>query len=256
MIYLYGLVDAPPAAVAARLDGVGGLQAPPVATDAGRWTLVSSAHDAGPVAPRRRDMLAHTRVVEAMMAEGLVLPARFGLVAEDVPGVRALIAAQEGALAAQAARIAGCSAYGVRVDFPQAPALAATLAAAPDLQRARDRLLRTPHPAPFAQADFGRALAEALDRRRGLAQKALLVALRPLVRDHVLRRPDSDCEVLCVEALVPEGRLAAVEQVLATAAADCGFAGGAPARIVLTGPAPAYHFVRLSLGTGAQEAAA
>ncbi len=256
MIYLYGLIDGDLPAMTSALTDMQGLEAPVEITRIGDWGLVHSTHASAEIEPRRRLMLIHTRVQEAMMPFGTVLPARFGLIARDLEEVIGLITARAPVIASEFARVAGCVELGLRVSFDRPTALAATLTEDGDLARERDRLSRMGREAHFAMAEFGGKLADRLDRRRGQAQSALLKALLPLVRNHVLRRPDEDTEVLRCEILLPEADQALFLQKVEEAALTLTFAPGAEPMITLVGPVPPYNFVRLSLALETEEQAA
>lgn len=250
MIYLYGLLEPGARAETADLTGVTG---PVVFTDLGPAVLAHGAPAAPDILPKRRHLLAHARVLETLAWSGTVLPMRFGMTC-SLDEVAATVAAEAQAIATQFARLRGHVEYGIRIRLSREEALAAALVEIPALAAERDRLLsyRPGHP---AVADFGRRLAELLDRRRATAQRALLARLAPLLADHVLRVPDSDVEVLAIDALVPETAVAGLAEALDAAARAIDFAPGAEPEIRLVGPGPAYSFVRLTLGTAGREAA-
>lgn len=84
--YLYGLL--PAAADPPRESGLHGASVRVERIDGDLGVLVSDI-EAGEVAPRRAHLAAHDRVLAAVMADGPVLPLRFGLVATSpVAGLR------------------------------------------------------------------------------------------------------------------------------------------------------------------------
>jgi len=255
-VYLYGIVPAGEAPLAA-LEGMAGVTAGAFAAiPAGPVALVVSGHDGSELLQTRRRMLAHTRVLEALMTSSPVLPMRFGLVSEDVGATAARIAAEESKIAAQFARITGRVEVGLRVSWPREAALDRLLEVEPSLAAARDRLLGQGHGAHFARIELGRRVAEALERRRTETQRRLLAALRPLWADHVLRAPEEDVEALRLECLVPESGEGALAEAALTAARGCDFAPGAEPAIRLVGPVPPFHFVELAIGHDPDQAAA
>lgn len=256
MIYIYGLVAAPPETVTQQVEGMMGLQAPVAVTAIGTWSLVHSDHDAEPILPRRRLMLAHTRVLERLLPLPALLPARFGLVTDTALSAQELILPQEARLAAACEKVAGAAEFGVRVEFDRTQALGETLARLPDLRRTRDRLARRGPDAHYEMVAFGERLGAALDQRRLAAQKALLAPLRAASRDHVLRAPESDVQVLKAEFLVASNQQADFAKLVADSAAQLDFAADATAEIQIIGPAPAYHFVHLNLSSPQEEEAA
>ena len=256
MIYLYGLIEEPPVDLDVEIAHLSGLQGPLKSFSVGPWMLVYSDHDTADILPKRRLMLAHTRVVESLLACGTVLPARFGLVAGTLATVEAMILAKAPTIKREFARVHGCFELGLRVKFPRKPALEATLIEDESLRRERERLAKLGPEAHFAVAEFGGKLADRLDRRRGVAQQNLLRALVPLCRSHVLRKPEDDTEVLRAEFLILKGEQPGFLSAVERAAGALNFAPGCEAEIKVVGPVPMYNFVRLSLAFDAEDEAA
>ena len=256
MIYLYGLFEGARDDLKEAISRLRGLQGDLCIAEMAPWSLVYSSHDDKEVLPKRRHMLTHTKVLEAMIDKGTVLPARFGLVADDLAHVKDLITAQAPLVAREFERVRGCVELGVRVSFPRQVALDATLAENAALRSERDALSKAGAEAHFAIAEFGGRLAEHLDRRRGAAQKALLNTLVSHVRDHVLRKPEEDTEVLRAEFLIPSDAQSAFTSTVEAAVSSLGFAPDAEPVIQIIGPVPMYNFVNLSLALVPDEEAA
>ena len=256
MIYLYGLAAADNSTLSAALSGLTGLQGPLRLARVGLWTLVYSNHDNQEILPKRRLLLAHTKVLESILPVGTVLPARFGLVATDLEQVTALIDENTDQITEQFRKVAGAVELGLRVSFPRQAALQAALQSNQSLRAEQAALRQSGPEAHFAIAAFGGRLAELVDRRRGDAQRALLADLRPLARDHILRKPEEDTEVLRAEFLVTETDQDTFQEAVVAAAAKLDFAAGEDPLIQVIGPVPMYHFVRLNLGLDLDQAAA
>ncbi len=255
MIYLYGLLD--PMAelgdtVAETLTGVTG---PIEVTRLPEGYLFYGPHDGSEILAKRRNLLAHARALEAMIGLGTVLPMRFGMFAATVAEVAEMLRGQSDQIAAQIAKLRGLVEVGVRISFDRKDALNAMVEEAPALKAERERLLRARRGGHFEQAEFGRRLAEALERRRTNVQKELLAGLAPLVSDHVLRVPEDDAQVISADVLIDEHAQADFSQAIARLADACGFAPGSEPQIRLVGPVPPYNFVRLFLGSPAVEVA-
>lgn len=246
MIYLYGLINVPKLPSNALLE-MTGLQFVPMEVSLGCWSLVYEVHDGSDVEPRRRQLLAHTRVVERMMQFGTVLPARFGLVAQSIEMVAKLVEEKAASIAEEFEKLRNCVELGLRVSYPREAALAATLQSDPALLAQRARLVGQGAEAYFARAEFGRRLAEALDIRRGVAQKAIISALRSQLKDFVLRSPETDVEVLRMEVLVHASQEERIAAMLDELARCSNFAPSSEPLIQIVGPAPVYNFVKLSL---------
>lgn len=254
MIYLYGLMEPgaePDASVLAKLEGVTG---PIRIEDLGTAILVHGPADTREILPRRRHLLAHARVLEALTGPAALLPMRFGMVADDISDLVPVVTAQAGPIAAQFDAVRGAAEYGIRVTFPREPALSATVRADPMLEAERARLAGRTGTGRMETAEFGRRLAERLDRRRATAQRELLAALASEFVAHVLRVPDEDTQVLSIDALVADARAPDLAQRIEAAARQSTFAPEAEPEVHLVGPGPAYSFVRLTLETARRAA--
>jgi hypothetical protein len=116
VIYLY--------AIAEELDdlpevlGVDG--APLVHGSAAGLDLVLSEHDGGEVDASEEAVLAHARVVEALVARSAaLLPARFGRGFRDPDALREAIEGRAASLREALAQVRGCVEVGVRVLRPE-----------------------------------------------------------------------------------------------------------------------------------------
>ncbi|ACM03608.1 GvpL/GvpF family gas vesicle protein [Cereibacter sphaeroides] len=254
MIYLYGLLEEP-ASGHEVLAGMAGVTGPIALAGLPGGILIYSSATEADILPRRRLLLAHTQVLEAAAWFGNLLPMRFGMMASNLAEVEVMLASRLTELCAAFDRVRDRVELGLRLSFPREPALAATLATAPDLAAERARLLTLRKPDPMAQAEFGRRLAERLDARRGEAQRFLLQSLRPLWVDHRLRVPESDVQVFAVDVLVEDGAQDRLAAALVKAAADCRFAPRVEPALRVIGPVPMFNFVDLVLSPHSEEVA-
>ena len=246
-LYLYGLMPAA-CAGSVRQPGLHGLQDAPVTLRCvGDVAVICSEHDGREIRRTRRQMRAHTQVLEHLVDLAPVLPMRFGLVAASLDEVEPPLAAADDRIAAEFARIDGQVEVGLRIAWPREAALGRLLEAEPALARARDALLGRGADAHFERIELGRRVAEALDRRRTSAQHALVGRIAPRCTEHLLRVPESDVEVLRMECLVPSDRQGTLAEAAEAAAAEVDFAGASEPEIRLIGPLPPFNFVELSL---------
>lgn len=250
-LYAYAVMPtrtaAPPAGVRALEDSALEVLA------VGDVAVLVGAVAASEIRRTRRNMKAHLQVLEAAMEAGPLLPMRFGVVANDAEAVRAAVAPRADELRALLETHTGVAEFGVRVRFPREAALAALVAARPDLAQRRAAILaRGPSlQAHQAMMELGRQVAEALDERRKTAERALLAKLKPLAHAHVVGKPEDDVEALRAEFLLPLADRETFEAAVAEAAAASDFAGAAEPTILIVGPAPAYNFVSLALDAAA-----
>lgn len=246
-VYLYGLVRRPDLAAALDELPVQGLLGPVQAVRIGPYSLAFGASDGQPAPHRRRFLKGHARVLEDLLPFGPLLPFRYGHAASDPTQIARLVQREDAEISALFAKIDGHVEIGVRVDFDREDAFAATLAGNSELGRMRDELIRRGGGERMAQINLGQRVAEALDARRTMAQRLLLKTLKPLIRDHVLKSPEDDVQVLRAAFLVASARVDAFTETLETAATNCGFAPRPP-RIRVVYPTPPFNFVSLSLG--------
>ena len=254
MIYLYGLLEPDFAGGGLSLDGLEGVTGPVGITDLGTALLVHGPSETSEILPRRRQLLAHARVLETLSGLGTILPMRFGMVLQDRTELAAIIAHQGTEIRSQFDAVRGCAEYGIRVSFPREAALAALVEGDAALAAERDRIAATGGARRMEAAEFGRRLAERLDRRRAVAQKAILTELAPELAGHVLRAPEEDVQVLALDALVRDAAAEGLAARVEAAARRSGFAPGAEPEVRLVGPGPAYSFVRLTLDTSRRAA--
>jgi hypothetical protein len=254
MIYLYGLLSPDTegtSALAAGLDGVTGpVQLEPLP----QGHLIYGHHDGSEILAKRRFLLAHARVLERFLEAGTVLPMRFGMMAADLGEVARMLVGQETDIADQLTRLKGLVEFGVRVSYDRSRALAHQLDRHEALALERAQLLARGSGHHFEQAEFGRRLADALDRHRTDAQHTVVKALKEHVVDMVIRAPEEDVQVLAADLLVPKGSEADLERTLTNVLTATDFGGGGAPQIRLIGPEPPYNFVRMTLTEPAEAA--
>ncbi len=112
MIYVYAVTEGVPSP-AAR-DGVGLADQELRVVAAPGLAAVVSDHPGGLTSPSETELWAHERAVERLMADGAVLPMRFGSLLPDEDAVRALLNTRRAELTTGLARVAGAIELGVR----------------------------------------------------------------------------------------------------------------------------------------------
>ncbi|MGH3334327.1 MAG: GvpL/GvpF family gas vesicle protein [Nocardioides sp.] len=147
-------------------DGMTGLYDAPVerVVDDGLAALVGSCPDQ-PVA-RRAELMAHARVLEALVEQETVLPMQFGMTMPDEDAVRRdLLAAHHDHLLGLLERLSGTVQLTVKAVYREEEALREVLRRSPRLLRTRERLASVPAAAAhFQQAEFGQEIAAEVER--------------------------------------------------------------------------------------------
>src|SRR4051794_27310622 len=220
-------------------EGVGGRAVALV--EHGQLAALVSDDVEAPVRASRRNMLAHSSVLQAVVAQADVLPMRFGVVMPHAAAVRdELLAAHADELGAELVACAGCVELAVTVTCHQDAQLRAVLASDPSL-------LRRPAEHDIeARIAFGERVARAVEAERERTAEALVERAKPTMIDAVIEAPRHDDMLANVAFLVERGRVAAFEEVLESP--------GAGRTVRCVGPLPPYHFVDLGLAMEEAEA--
>jgi hypothetical protein len=234
MIYVYAIIDAPDA----DLPPAPGLADRPVEfCRAGPIAAAFSRHAAG-ISPTSEAVLRHEAVVEQLMRERTLLPARFDTTFADDAALASAVTTHRDALVDGVRRVRGCVELGLRVLWR--PPADPDAAAAPEPAIAAAA-------ASASTTTFGRAymlarLAEERRRAEGDRRAAALAAqvhdpLAGLAREsmrRVLVRP----EILLSAAYLVERAAVAGFRDRITQIAPC----HPDLHLLCTGPWPPYHF--------------
>jgi Gas vesicle synthesis protein GvpL/GvpF len=198
-------------ALPAAAVGFGGRPLRRVST--GEVAAVVGDVDATP-APTHETLLGYERTLEGLMAEGTMLPARFGTVLADDAAVEELVAGRHDAFADALRRVAGAVEMGVRAGWTDADA---------DRRPSGAEYLR----GRLAQRQRAQRVAAKLD-----------TALGELAQDRA-------CRIRALsQAQVTAAYLVARPQVGEFRAACAGLAASvSEATVTCTGPWPPYSFV-------------
>jgi hypothetical protein len=227
-LYLYGITR--PRGMPGRLDDAG-----VHLVEADGCAAIVSAVEPRPVEATRRNLLAHADVVEELHEEGVVLPARFGIVLDDRAAVEQLLALPEieQLLTQHAAtselRLKG--AYDERV----MESLAGPLAPLRDAYRAA--------PSVENGIALGEAVANALADRRADDARRVLGALSACVLDTRSSEVAGELDAFSLALLVERDAVDRVGNTLDELAAEL----SPPLHFELVGPLPPYDFVDLAL---------
>lgn len=242
--YLHGLARGDASELRAALADEPGATGQPEVSAIGPILVIHAPAPEGEVPTTRRRMLGHARVLERAMGAADVLPMRFGHVARDPALLDPVLREAAPEIEVEFSRLSGRIEIGVRLSVAREAALAALVRDVPNLQR---RAAEARRAGLTGQIDFGRHVAEALDRARQAAQRRMIDALRPLTEDVVPGTPESDVELLRAEFLLDRRSESEFTAAVQAAALDEASRLGCEPVLRLVGPSPAYHFVKLAL---------
>lgn len=241
MIYVYAVTE--PSGRA--LPEIRGLEEQPLEAQVGeRTAAVYSRHGVGHLPPAAENLWRHEAVVEALMRDRAVLPARFGMVFADEAAVERALTGHAERLAAGLDRVRGCVELGLRVLWrpDSAPDLSPPSASegGPAAGAASGRAYM------MARMNEERRRVQTRERAERLADR-LHEPLAPLARDSTRRVLPAPDLLTSAAYLVPQGaaeEFASRVRRLAEAHPDL--------RVLCTGPWPPYHFAP-ALGPAAAE---
>lgn len=242
-LYVYGVMraeDAP--SLAFKPVSAPGVD--PLIVPCGAHQVVASPIEVEEVLPARRNLLAHAKALETMMAAGPVLPMRFGLVSPNAAAIQATVERATDILAAGLDDLEGCAEYGVRVSWERAAMMRAVVDRNPALKRAYDSLSGKSETAThYQRVELGRQVEAAISELRveeaAICRKAVAAASRRIEE----QEPEDELGILKVDCLVADDQAEALGAALEALSATRGDA----VQIKLVGPAPAYNFVAVAL---------
>lgn len=186
------------------------------------------------VRARRRDVMAHQRVLEEIGRGAPVLPARFGMTTRDEQALRTTLEAESDANLAALERVRGRVEMNLKV--------AVTEGGLPQLVRESGRIRQLREAAGrstdyAANIELGKAVADGLRQRAATAAAAVLPRVAELAEE-CAQGPEADACVANVSFLIAAERVEAVRALVADLAPEV----GSRAELRLTGPLPCYSF--------------
>ncbi|WP_455359717.1 GvpL/GvpF family gas vesicle protein [Streptomyces sp. SYSU K21746] len=235
-LYVYSIISAEHPQ---RLDDLEGVGDPPsvvrVVTNGAVCAVVSDAPEE--LRPKRRDLSAHQAVQERLLADGSVLPFRFGMTAPDDDAVRAALDDRTEQYAERLSELEGCAEYRLNAAQDEDALLRQILAESDEARRLNDEI-RSGRGTPDLKFALGELVAREVQLRQDALAVEVLGILRPFARDERLSEASGN-DFLKVSFLVDrdneEGFTAAHKSLVGELGEDFDFR--------LHGPLPAYSFV-------------
>lgn len=248
-LYVYGVLAANAQAVGAQAGGLGagtgvGGGAVRLLQEEDLAVLVSDAA-AAPVQRTRRNMLAHTAVLEQAMPHATVLPLRFGTVAPGESALRACMAANRAAFRSALRDIDGRVELGVKASWRPGHVFTHVVDRDPALRQLRDRLRSRPAGETYYdRIELGRRVEAALAQLRVSEAAAIMAELEPIADREAELRPHDDDMIFNRAFLVRRNAEPEFDAAVGRIADRC--ADRIEFRYV--GPVPPFNFVSLQAG--------
>src|SRR3954471_20721917 len=205
--YVYGVIGAGAAGWRPPAEGVDDQPVELVERD-GLAALVSEAPRV-PVRANRRNLMAHSRVLQSVIGERCVLPMRFGVVMPDRAAVEEELLAQSGDwLAAQLRVFETYVELDVRALCPEEDLLRAVVKERPQLAELRESLRGRPGPATYYERiRLGEIVAAAVAEKREEVASRAVDTLSPLAAATKQADPLHEQMLANVAFLVDRGRI-------------------------------------------------
>jgi hypothetical protein len=196
---------------------------------------------------RREEVVAHSRVLSEALAQGTVLPMRFGIVLEGDEEVRQRLLTEHGEqLRSELARLGGKVEYSLRVMYLEETLMREVVREDPEIAQLRETVRDQPEDASyFARIRLGELVAAAVERKRAEDAAAILATLSPCAEDTVVAEVPHERAVMSAAFLLARSRVSAFDAALESAA----LRQAHRMHFKLTGPLAPHSFVELSAGS-------
>ena len=191
---------------------------------------------------RRRDLVAHSGVLNALAVEGPVLPMRFGSVVEgETAVVEDLLRPNQEHFLGLLEQVRGKVQLNLRARYELDTVLAEVVAGNREVAELRRRTAGLPEDAThYERIRLGELVAHEVDARRRRDAEIVLDTLAPHALDHVVRDSSGMDAVTEVAFLVPADDHSALEQAAEALAEEMAGRIG----LSLLGPLALYDFVQ------------
>ncbi|MGW4078834.1 GvpL/GvpF family gas vesicle protein [Streptomyces asiaticus] len=187
--------------------------------------------------PKRRDLAAHQEVQERLMADGAVLPMRFGMLAPDDAAVTAALDGKRAEYLRRLEELHATAEFNLKAARSQEDLLREVLTESDDARRLNERT-RDGGGTYADRVALGELVAHQLDARQRLLAEQVVGRLSEMARGNVVASPAGE-DFLNASFLVEQGR--AEEFSRAARQLAQGYGEGYDFR--LRGPLPPYSFV-------------
>jgi hypothetical protein len=188
----------------------------------------------------RRNMKAHSAILNALVGRSTVLPVRFGVVFPDEPALIAkVLEPQQAVLKRYLAELEGAVEVTLKATYIEDRVLAQVVSEQPQLV-AHGRGSRATYQ---SKLEMGRRIAAAIQARRDQEGQWIVDKLRKSVRAIRINKTLSDLMALNASFLVDRERMPSFDKELERVHAQV----GEYIKLDCVGPLPAYSFVDLRL---------
>jgi alkanesulfonate monooxygenase SsuD/methylene tetrahydromethanopterin reductase-like flavin-dependent oxidoreductase (luciferase family) len=235
-VYIYSITGKEHPLRLGDLQGVGETPADLRVVKAGLLcAVVSDAPE--DLRPKRRDINAHQAVQERLMADGTVLPLRFGLMAADDEAVQAALEERAEEYVDRLRVLEGCTEYHLKASQNE-DALLRQILQESTAARQLNEEIRAGTAGPDTPVQLGELVAREVETRQEALAAGVIEALRPFAREFDSSTPTGS-DFLSVSFLVTDDQ----EEGFLTTELSVANQLGDDFELRLSGPLPPYSFV-------------
>ncbi|MFE9424695.1 GvpL/GvpF family gas vesicle protein [Kitasatospora sp. NPDC006697] len=235
-VYVYSITAADHPLDLKGLSGVGPTPAALRTVEAGPLRAVVSDSPPG-LRPKRRDLMAHQAIQEQLMAEGTVLPLRFGFTAPDDHVVRAALEMGRDQYTRRLTELDGCAEYHLKAAVAEEALLREILRDSPRARQLNDEI-KAGTGSPDLPLALGELVAQEVRSRQQALAAGITARLAPHTRGQRESAPTGE-DFLNVSFLVDNDHRRSFLAARQGVADDL----GTDVDLRLHGPLPAYSFV-------------
>jgi hypothetical protein len=237
--YVYGVVAGDSTEIPGDLAGLD--DAPVQLIEYGEIAAVVGVIDLERPPGRRQDLMAHSKVVDALAAAGPVVPVRFGsMIAEAAGVVEEFLEPDHDRFAQLLADLTGRAQFNLRASYNEPAVLAEVVAENPEIAELREHTRDVPEDVSFGErVRLGELVAHAIEAKREYDGQIILDTALPHVAAHQVREGSGVDHLLDAAFLVDDDRRMDFENALEAVAE----AMHERARLRLYGPVAPYDFV-------------
>lgn len=248
--YVYGIIRA---ADAASIGGAAVMTGGPLGLhEIGPLAAVTSPIDVDEILPVRRNAVAHTRVLEGVMADRPILPMRFGIIVASLDALEAIVRPRAQDLLAVLDELEGKIEVGIKAAWNQTALWNEISHERPDLARASQAFKGVdPNRTYYERIELGRKVESALAEKRADERYNLLQLIEPFAHRLKELSPPDDMTFAHYAMLVDQSRERELYEALVTLESR----ERNRLDIKFVAPVPAYNFVTISLDWRPAEAA-
>lgn len=194
----------------------------------------------------RDNLMAHEKVIEAVMRSHTVLPVRFGTVADNEGKVKLILAREYDRFLELLRSLEGKRELGVKAMFKEEVVFKMILDKYGDIRALKEKIAPLPvvntH---FQRAEIGRMVAAALQAEKEARKAIILDALTPLALEVKTNAPYGDMMILNAAFLVEQSREPEFDRKVQELADQDGEA----VKYKYIGTVPPFNFVNIEIST-------